>query len=65
MVPASHNLKVPTNEDFWRTWITIGKPGSLMAAFSTAQGGPLTDIQIASLAAYLNSTIPSHVASPQ
>ena len=29
MVPDLHNLKVPTNEDFWRTWITVGKPGSL------------------------------------
>jgi mono/diheme cytochrome c family protein len=65
MVPDLHNLKVPTNEDFWRTWITLGKPGSLMAAFSTSQGGPLTDMQIASLAAYLSVVIPSHVASPQ
>ena len=65
MVPDLHHLTVPTNEDFWRTWISVGKPGSLMAAFSTAQGGPLTDMQIASLAAYLNAAIPSHVASPQ
>jgi mono/diheme cytochrome c family protein len=64
MVPDLHHLTVPTNDDFWRTWITYGKPGSLMAAFSTAQGGPLSDIQIASLAAYLNGTIPSHVAPP-
>jgi mono/diheme cytochrome c family protein len=65
MVPDLHNLKVPTNADFWRTWITHGKPGSLMPAFSSAEGGPLTDIQIASLAAYLNQAIPSHVVSPQ
>ena len=61
MVPDLHNLKVPTNEEFWRTWITIGKPGSLMPAFATSQGGPLNDMQIASLAAYLNSTHPSKV----
>ena len=61
MVPDLHNLKVPTNEEFWRTWITAGKAGSLMPAFATSQGGPLTDMQIASLAAYLNAVIPSHV----
>jgi len=61
MVPDLHNLKVPTNEEFWRTWITAGKAGSLMPAFATSQGGPLNDLQIASLAAYLNAVIPSHV----
>ena len=60
MVPDLHAIKTPTNEDFWRTWITHGKPGSLMPAFSTMDGGPLNDMQIASLAAYLNATIPSH-----
>lgn len=61
MVPDLHNLKDPTSQEFWHTWITIGKPGTLMPAFATAQGGPLDDFQIASLAAYLNATIPSHV----
>jgi mono/diheme cytochrome c family protein len=61
MVPNLHNLQVPTNEEFWRTWITAGKAGSLMPAFATSQGGPLSDLQIASLAAYLNSINPSHV----
>lgn len=60
MVPDLHHLPVATSEEFWRTWITLGKPGSLMPAFATSQGGPLTDIQIASLAAWMNSTIPSH-----
>ena len=62
MVPDLHNLKTSTNEQFWQTWIAHGKPGSFMPAFSTADGGPLNDMQIASLAAYLNSAIPSHVA---
>jgi mono/diheme cytochrome c family protein len=62
MVPDLHNLKVPTNEDFWRTWIAQGKPGTLMPAFSTAEGGPLSDMQIATIAAYLNYTIPSQPA---
>jgi mono/diheme cytochrome c family protein len=64
MVPDLHAIKTATNEDFWRTWIMHGKPGSLMPAFSTAEGGPLNDLQISSLAAYLNATIPSKVAPP-
>jgi mono/diheme cytochrome c family protein len=63
MVPDLHNLKVPTNEEFWRTWITAGKAGSLMPAFATSQGGPLSDLQIASLAAYLNAVCPSHATN--
>jgi hypothetical protein len=47
--------------DFWQTWTAHGKAGSLMPAFSTADGGPLSDMQIASIAGYLNATIPSQV----
>jgi cytochrome c553 len=64
MVPDLHAVKVPTNLEFWQTWISHGKPGSLMPAFSTTDGGPLTDMQIASLANYLAATIPSQVAPP-
>jgi mono/diheme cytochrome c family protein len=63
MVPDLHNLQVPTNEEFWRTWITAGKAGSLMPAFATSQGGPLSDLQIASLAAYLNAVCPSRATN--
>ena len=63
MVPDLHNLPVPTNEEFWRTWITAGKAGSLMPAFATSQGGPLSDLQIASLAAYLNAVCPSRATN--
>ena len=62
MVPDITKLTVPTNEEFWRTWITYGKPGSLMPAFAQSQGGPLTDIQIASLATYLNAIHPPKAA---
>jgi hypothetical protein len=63
MVPDLHNLTVPTNDEFWRTWTAHGKPGSLMPAFSTAEGGPLNDMQVATIAAYLNFAIPSHVVT--
>jgi mono/diheme cytochrome c family protein len=59
MVPDLHNIKTPTNVDFWQTWIAHGKAGSLMPAFSTADGGPLSDMQITSLAGYLAATFPS------
>jgi len=65
MVPDLHHLKVPTNEEFWRTWIAHGKAGTFMPAFSIGDGGPLSDMQIDSLAAYLNVTIPSTVPWPQ
>jgi mono/diheme cytochrome c family protein len=64
MVPDLHSIKTPTNVDFWQTWIAHGKPGSLMPAFSSADGGPLSDMQIASLAGYLNMTIPSQPVPP-
>jgi mono/diheme cytochrome c family protein len=59
MVPDLANLQIPTSEEFWRTWITAGKAGSLMPAFAQSQHGPLNDLQIASLAAYLNAIHPS------
>ena len=61
MVPDLHALKVPTNADFWSTWIAHGKAGSLMPAFSASDGGPLSDMQIASLASFLSQAIPSKV----
>jgi mono/diheme cytochrome c family protein len=60
MVPDLHALKTPTNYEFWQTWIAHGKPGSLMPAFSTVDGGPLSDMQISSLASYLNESIKGH-----
>lgn len=61
MVPDLHHLNVPTDVAFWRSWIASGKAGTLMPAFAAAQGGPLSDMQIATLASYLNATIPSRV----
>lgn len=63
MVPDLAHLKVPTNVEFWKTWITYGKPGSLMPAFANTQGGPLSDFQIATLAQYLSEIHPSTVTN--
>jgi mono/diheme cytochrome c family protein len=59
-VPDLHRLPEPTSADFWRNWITHGKPGSLMPAFAKVEGGVLSDEQINSLANYLSATIPAH-----
>jgi len=64
MVPNLHALNKPTDSEYWRNWIAQGKPGSLMPAFSMAQGGVLTDDQIGSLATYLSAAIPSRPAVP-
>jgi mono/diheme cytochrome c family protein len=56
-VPDLRALKNPTDLDYWKHWITHGKPGSMMPSFaqSAGEGGPLTDTQVAALAAYCQS----------
>ncbi len=62
-VPDLHALKQPTDFAYWKTIIASGKPHTMMPAFAQAQGGPLSDAQITSLASYLNHII-SHRLSP-
>jgi mono/diheme cytochrome c family protein len=57
-------LKVPTNVDFWRTWISYGKPGTFMPAWVQSASGPLSEMQIESLAVYLNQRFPSKAPQP-
>ena len=59
MVPDLRALNHPTDYDFWKMIITIGKPGTLMPAFGSVAGGPLTDEQVDSLARTLTALIPS------
>lgn len=63
MVPDLHALKNATGKDYWAHWITNGKPGSLMPSFAIAQGGPLTEQQIQSLAEFLDQNFPKHPAA--
>jgi cytochrome c553 len=62
MVPDLSAIKTDTNADYWRTWATFGKPGTLMAAFSKKHGGILDDSQIESLVEYLVKAYPSKAA---
>ncbi len=64
MVPNLHALNHATDREFWKTWTQHGKLNSLMPAFSKAEGGPLSDQQIDSLADYLTSAIPSKPGAP-
>lgn len=58
IVPDLHALKEATDLVFWKNIIAHGKPHSLMPAFGMSEGGPLSEPQVASLAAYLNRVIP-------
>jgi mono/diheme cytochrome c family protein len=63
LVPDLHALKQPTDFDYWKMVITLGKPRTMMPAFAATQGGPLTEAQIASLASYLNHTISHNLSA--
>ena len=62
-VPDLHALKQATDLDYWKTVIALGKPHTMMPAFAAAQGGPLSEAQIDSLATYLNHTISHHLSA--
>lgn len=64
MVPDLHNLKHDTNADYWKTWISLGKPGTLMPGFAQSEGGPLTPMEINSLVEYLVATVPTKATRP-
>jgi mono/diheme cytochrome c family protein len=65
MVPLLGKSPLADNPAYWRTWITFGKPGSLMPGFSKPVGGPLNREQIESLASFLASenATPAHRSS--
>ncbi|HMP83900.1 MAG TPA: DUF1573 domain-containing protein [Verrucomicrobiota bacterium] len=59
MVPDLHAPKQEMSRELWRVWITYGKPGTLMPAFSSAMGGPLSNEQIDSLIDYMSGYLPT------
>lgn len=63
MVPDLRALRGSPGAEHWRQWITHGKVGTLMPAFSRDEGGPLSQEQIDSLVEYLTSRFPP--APPQ
>lgn len=61
-VPDLRKLNHPTNAEHWRQWITHGRAGTMMPAFTKAEGGPLDERQIEAIVAHLVRTIPSRGA---
>jgi len=61
MVPDLHAINHSMDYNFWKVWISDGKAGTLMPAFSTKEGGPLTDEQIDSLAQFMVKTFPQNM----
>jgi len=60
VVPDLHALKQPTSFEYWKTIITAGKPHTMMPGWAMANGGPLTDQQVLSLAGYLSRVLARH-----
>jgi mono/diheme cytochrome c family protein len=55
-VPDLRALKQPM--DYWNGIIARGKPHTVMPGFAAAEGGPLSEMQVSSLAAYLEKAMP-------
>ena len=61
MVPDLHAIANSMDYNFWKVWISEGKPGTLMPAFSKKEGGPLSDEQIDSLAQFMLKAFPQNL----
>jgi len=57
-VPDLRALKQATDLDYWKTILAKGKPHTMMPAFADTGGGPLSAMQVSSLADYLDKNIP-------
>jgi len=53
MVANLHALGKPADGDYWTTYVTKGKPNTLMPAWAIPEGGPLNEEQITSLVDFL------------
>lgn len=58
-VPDLRKLNHPTDPEHWHQWITHGRAGTMMPAFTKTEGGPLDEQQIEAIVAHLVRTIPS------
>jgi hypothetical protein len=64
MVPDLRALNTAIDTNYWRTWITFGKAGTLMPGFANTEGGPLEAAQIDSLVAYMGQAFPRPLKMP-
>ena len=58
MVPDLRAPKAPRDQTYWQSWIAHGRIGSMMPAFASSEGGPLSPEQIDSLVTYLLKNFP-------
>lgn len=58
MVPDLRAPKGPRDYNYWMSWISHGRVGSMMPGFAASEGGPLSKEQIDSLVAYLSQNFP-------
>jgi cytochrome c553 len=59
MVPDLAQVANPGTKEYWQLWIRHGKPGTLMPAFASHQGGPLSEAQIEAVSAFLLEKYPA------
>jgi mono/diheme cytochrome c family protein len=59
IVPDLLTARQHRDAAFWRKWITEGKEGTLMPAWSKSHGGPLSDEQIDSLVKFALEMLPT------
>ena len=62
---VSHNFLRSATDDFITQGIRMGRPGTAMAAYGMLRGGPLDDVQIDSIVAFLRSKGPYPVPVPE
>jgi mono/diheme cytochrome c family protein/rhodanese-related sulfurtransferase len=62
---VSHNFLRSATDDFITQGIRMGRPGTAMAAYGMLRGGPLDDVQIDSIVAFLRSKGPYPVPIPE
>lgn len=63
MVPDLFVARQKRDSEFWRKWISEGKEGTLMPAWSKKHGGPLSDKQIESLVTFATAALPKEPPS--
>lgn len=59
IVPDLLVAKTARDAAYWRKWITEGKEGTLMPAWSKRHGGPLTDAEVESLVDFALKALPT------
>ena len=62
---VSQNFLRSATDDFITQGIRMGRPGTAMAAYGMLRGGPLDDVQIDSIVAFLRSKGPYPVPVPE